>query len=223
MHIHDDITISISPETSFERVEVGEGETCEQEDIVSNTISQSQQINAVAVSDDTFISMGEYVDGMSSPLHIFGGHEPSEFVVNNGENGDPWTILSKLKAKNREILIIGHININFLDKKFESLVSLFKDNVDIILISETKVDESFPISQFTIEGYRTPIRLDRNCHGGGLIFYLRDDIPCKEIKSHMLPKSIEGIFVEVTLRKTKWLLLGGYNPHRDNISFLLFE
>ena len=93
--------------------------------------------------------------------------------------------------------------------------------VDITLISETKVDENFPISQFSIEDYTKPIRLDRNCYGGGLIFYARDDIPCKETKSYRLPKCIEGIFVAVTLRKTKWLILGGYNPHKNNISYFL--
>ena len=74
---------------------------------------------------------------MPSPLHIFDGRKPSNVLVNNAENYDPGIILSKLKAKNSGRLIIGHININFLNKKFKSLVSLFKDKVDIILISET--------------------------------------------------------------------------------------
>ena len=33
-----------------------------------------------------------------------------------------------------------------------------------------------------MEGYSAPIRLDRNCHGGGIIFYVRSDLPCKELK-----------------------------------------
>ena len=35
-------------------------------------------------------------------------------------------------------------------------------NVDIFMISETKIDYSFPINQFIIDGYSTPYRLDRN-------------------------------------------------------------
>ena len=52
-------------------------------------------------------------------------------------------------------------------------------------------------------------------------FLLRDYIPCKEIKSHKLPKNVEGILVEITMRRNKWLILGGYNPNKDNISYYL--
>ena len=71
-----------------------------------------------------------------------------------------------------------------------------------------------------IDGYSEPIRLDRNCYGGGLIFFIRDDLPCK-VLPHSLPKDVEGIFIELTLRKTKSLLMGGYNPQRNIISYFL--
>ena len=37
----------------------------------------------------------------------------------------------------------------------------------MFIVSETKLDESFPRSQFTIDGFSTPFRLDRNDEGGG--------------------------------------------------------
>ena len=40
--------------------------------------------------------------------------------------------------------------------------------------------------------------------------YVRDDIPCKEIKTHKLPDDIEGMFIEINLRKKKWIIIGGY-------------
>ena len=43
--------------------------------------------------------------------------------------------------------------------------------------SETKIDDSFPKGQFLMEGYSTTFRLDRNAHGGGIMIYIRDDIP----------------------------------------------
>ena len=133
---------------------------------------------------------------------------------------DPDVILNKIKAKNVDRLIIAHININFLERKFEPLVSLVKDKMDIFLISETKLDDTFPLHQFMIDGYSEPIRLDRNCYGGGLIFFIRDDLPCK-VLPHSLPKDVEGIFIELTLRKTKWLLMWGYNPQKNIISYFL--
>ena len=51
---------------------------------------------------------------------------------------------------------------------FEPLRSLVKDKLDIILLSETKIDESFPSSQFAI-GYTKPFRRDSDIHGEGLL------------------------------------------------------
>ena len=62
-----------------------------------------------------------------------------------------------------------------------------------------------------INGYKEPYRLDRNRRGGGVIIYVREDIPSKELKKHNFTKGVEGIFVEVNLRKTKLLLFGTYH------------
>ena len=37
------------------------------------------------------------------------------------------------------------------------------------MISETKLDNSFPDGQFLVEGYSKPYRIDRNCHGCGML------------------------------------------------------
>ena len=74
---------------------------------------------------------------------------------------------------------------------------LIKDKIDISLISETKLDSSFPSGQFVIKGYSTPFRLDRNQNGGGLLLYVREDIPCKILKEYTPEKPIENLFVEI--------------------------
>ena len=71
------------------------------------------------------------------------------------------------------------------------------------MVSETKVDDSYPIEQFNIEGYSRPIRLDRNCHGGGFMIFPREDLPCHELKSHELPADIECTFLELRIRQSK--------------------
>ena len=43
---------------------------------------------------------------------------------------------------------------------------LFHGVIDILIICETKIDDSFPREQFFIEGYFTIYRLDRNDRGG---------------------------------------------------------
>ena len=47
---------------------------------------------------------------------------------------------------------------------------------DIFLISELKLDNTFPINQFSIRGCKV-FRRDRNRFGGGLILYLNENIP----------------------------------------------
>ena len=137
------------------------------------------------------------------------------------ENEDPKSLLEKLRNKNRDRPIIGHLNINHLDPKFEPLVDIIRNNIDILLVSETKIDGSFLPGKYFIEGYKEPIRLDRNKYGGGLLFFIKDDLDCVEIKSHKLAKKVEAVFLKLKIRNTKWLIMGGYNPEKKNIKNFL--
>ena len=47
------------------------------------------------------------------------------------------------------------------------------------MISETKIDESFPLLQYMIDGFSMPYRHDRNAHGGGILVYFRNNITSK--------------------------------------------
>ena len=39
---------------------------------------------------------------------------------------------------------------------------------------------------------------------------MREDIPSKQLRKHIFTKNVEGLFVELNLRKTKILFFGGY-------------
>ena len=90
--------------------------------------------------------------------------------------------------------------------------------IDILLISETKLDGSFPQSNFKITGFSSPFRLDRSGNGGGIILYTRQDIPAKLLSSYTLPNICECMFIEINLRNRKWLLGSFYNPSKSQIS-----
>ena len=83
------------------------------------------------------------------------------------------------------------------------------------MISETKIDDSFPVGQFLIEGFCTPYRLDRNLKSGGILLYVREDIPSNLITVDISP--IESFYVELNLRNNKWLINCSYNPHKSLI------
>ena len=47
--------------------------------------------------------------------------------------------LDEIRIKKANRLIIGHLNVNSLQNKFQMLEELIKDKIDIFLISETKL------------------------------------------------------------------------------------
>ena len=101
------------------------------------------------------------------------------------------------------------------------LSSIVKDNIDTLMVSETKLDSSFPQAQFRIEGHAPPFRFDRNSHGGGILLFIRENIPTKIISIIPL-KDFEGIFVELDFRKKKIPLCCSYNPHTTLFFFRCF-
>ena len=60
-----------------------------------------------------------------------------------------------IRSDNANKQVFAHLNINSIRNKFEFLATQVKDKIDI-LISETKIDESFPNGNFIIEGFSNP-------------------------------------------------------------------
>ena len=88
------------------------------------------------------------------------------------------------------------------------------DDIDIFMITETKLDDSFPVSQFNVQCFRTPFRLDRNKNGGGIILYTRGYIIASKLTSFTFPNDIEAFFIEINLKGNKWLICCSCNPNR---------
>ena len=117
------------------------------------------------------------------------------------------TILKNLCLTNVNRLICAQLNINSIRNKFESLKKIVSTNVDILLICKTKLDLSFPRAQFYIHVFGEPCL-------GGILLYICDDILSKFVESKM---TIEALFIEINLRKKKWLLCCFYNPKKSLI------
>ena len=150
---------------------------------------------------------------------IISNMDGSKHADSLNEDISPYNVLKNIRVSNINRLVIGHLNINSLRNKFEALKSIVSGNLDILVITESKLDESFPVGQFLMQGYSPPFRLDRFVNGGdggGVLIYVRNDIACTELKTHFQVKQLEGIFLELNLKKSKWLVFGGYNPSKDN-------
>ena len=106
--------------------------------------------------------------------------------------------LKPIRKINLNKLVVA-LNVNSIRKKFEALIRNASEEVDLLMISETAIDESFPKSQFLIKGFSDPFRIDRNVHGGGIFLYFKEDIPTKLLSIELIPS--ESFFVELDLRK----------------------
>lgn len=61
----------------------------------------------------------------------------------------------------------------------EVLIQNVSGDVDLLVNSETKIDERFPKCQFLIKDFSDPFHIDRNIHGDGTLLNAGDDIPAK--------------------------------------------
>ena len=91
---------------------------------------------------------------------------------------------------------------------------MWAQSVDVLMIAETKIDATFPTGQFTIEGFPTPFRLDRNAKGGGLLVYVRSDIPSRHLKSFKFSDTIETwkSSFRNKFEEKKWAFFSAYRP-----------
>ena len=68
------------------------------------------------------------------------------------------------------------------------------NKIYILLISETNLDDTFPLNQFILEGVTPPYRLDRTK------LLVREDVLSKLLPNIDPSGNIENIFVKINLR-----------------------
>ena len=146
------------------------------------------------------MSLNEHEVSVSSTKQT---HIDRDLELPEKNNLEPTNELRQIRQKNSNWLTFAQLNVNAIKNKFDSLVELIKENVDILLISETKIDSSFPTAQFLINGFTT-YRRDRNRNGGGMLLYIREYIPSNLLHTDDI---IEGFYIEISIRKKKWLLV----------------
>ena len=95
-----------------------------------------------------------------------------------------------------------------------------RDKVDVCLFSETKLDEAFLSQQFKVHGYKM-YRRDRNKHGGGVLCYVNENIPCEMVNVEAVPDDCEIILIEFSIKTRKWLCIGLYKPPSQNDKYYL--
>ena len=111
--------------------------------------------------------------------------------------------LKSLREENLNRPIFAQININSIRNKFYFLASQITNNVDVLPVPETKLDDSFPTAQFLLDGFSKPYRLDHCSNGGEILLYVEDDISSRLLTDHRLPDNVECLFTEIRIRNKK--------------------
>ena len=125
------------------------------------------------------------------------------------------------KLSHRKCVMLGYLNINSIWKKFSSILYVIDNNLDIFAITETKLDSSFPESQFISPGVRKPFQLDVTSRKSEILVLLNNNIPSKYLQRFHLPEDIQAIPFEINLKQCKLLVVSIYWPPDQNLDYFL--
>ena len=109
--------------------------------------------------------------------------------------------LYNLRAFYSKNIILLSININSIRYVLDDLK---------LLELETKLHETLPTGQFSIEGFSKPYRLDVTSNSEGLLFYVKANLPSKLIRFYNFPNEIQSIPIELNISNKKYALLSIY-------------
>lgn len=117
-------------------------------------------------------------------------------------------------------LRFAHLNICSLRNKVTELCSILQENnIHVMAITETHLDENIQDSELDIQGYNI-FRLDRDGNGGGTAYYIQEHIPAK-IRKDLGMKGVEALWLQVHLPHMKPILTCCcYRPPSSGIEYL---
>ena len=115
--------------------------------------------------------------------------------------------LFNIRKHHSNKIIMAHININSLRNKFDMLTNSVSEYIDILMISETKLDDTFPYALYHLKEFSNPYRLDRSSHGSRILVYVRNNIPSNLVKLDQKFGNFEGFFNEFELSKNNCLVI----------------
>ena len=127
--------------------------------------------------------------------------------------------IKKLSIRNPNKIIIENLNINLLLNTFEQSKDIVMQYIDILALTETKLDATFTKAQFLLNGFSEPYRLDRSRNGGAVMIYIHENVPSKLLAIHVFP--LEDLFVGFNFRKCKNRYFLKHTTHHTKQIFIV--
>ncbi|XP_021340798.1 uncharacterized protein LOC110441849 [Mizuhopecten yessoensis] len=106
--------------------------------------------------------------------------------------------MNNIQSKYPCNVILAYININSLRYKFSALSDVLHNSLaDILIVGETKLNDSFNQAHFETTGFRV-FRKVGTGHGGGLMCFVNSHLPCRR-RPDLESTLVESVVVEVTI------------------------
>lgn len=115
---------------------------------------------------------------------------------------------NELKCLNKKGFLFIHLNVRSLRNKLSELQLIANQaKVAVMSVTESWFDESIANTEVSIPGYSI-IRKDRNCCGGGVCMYIRDDLAFTSVQLDSTNNTNKIVCVELLLPKSKPIIVG---------------
>ena len=154
----------------------------------------------------------EYLSDISSVVsdlsYISDLEDECESVNYNLSNGSP------IDINNFNIV---HFNINSItaEGRLDQLSDICAIlNLDVLILTESKLDQTIPNNLLSIPGYHDPIRRDRTVngrHGGGVLVYIAEYLVFQH-KTELQSLNYEHIWVDLKVGNTSFAINAFYRP-----------
>ena len=120
----------------------------------------------------------------------------------------------RLPQEHTNRITISHVNINSITSRCRldelSHFTVLHD-IDILCLSETKLDDSIHPSLFSLDSFHDPLTRHRDRNGGGVAIYIRECLPFKRLPDLEL-NGIEWIWCLVKIKKISLVICAVYVP-----------
>jgi hypothetical protein len=117
--------------------------------------------------------------------------------------------------------IIVHYNVNSI--LAEGRIDLLSDycktlNIDVLIITESKLDQTIPNNLITIPGYHEPVRRDRlinGRYGGGVLIYISDSLAFQN-RYELQSENYEHLWVDIRIKDKTFAINALYRPPNES-------
>ena len=136
---------------------VGRNKTGKEESAIGKRVNKNLVLNVNSSNTDRPVN--PTVDKIISLSRNNSAEERAE--------NDVFPSVPTYRFQNAKNVTIGALSVNSLRNKIGAVQELITNNIDICLLSETEIDETFLNQQFNVSNYQT-FRRGRNKNGAGL-------------------------------------------------------